>query len=75
MRIRITQDTRGSENGLIVRDFPAGFVGDVEDSLALAFIGMGVAVAAKETPEQGATMETPEAPARRGRKPKAAGNA
>lgn len=70
MKIRFLQHTRGSEDGLRVKEFAEGMTEEVADDLAMAFIGIGAAeVADRETPEDGApAMETPEKP-RRVRKP------
>lgn len=90
MKLRFLQDTRGSEDGLTLRQFRAGTTEEVGDWLARVFVEeMGVAVVAdvaeRETPELSAPdMETPEAAApametpekpRRGRPRKDAGNA
>jgi hypothetical protein len=77
MKIKMLRTENGSPDGLRVRLYEEGMAEDVADELALAFIGMGAAEAANDSAEietqEGAApaMETPEAPARRGRKAKA----
>ncbi len=58
MRLRMLETRRGTEDGRVVRQFMAGEIYEIADSLARAFLAAGFAIRAFEERKPSKTKES-----------------